>query len=217
MMTPKEVLNWAVTTGCYRLSPGCNSCPSYWEHFSAEKDYTPVIHEDILDEPLMNPKASVYEVAFGSDLFHSEIPLEFQRRVFEVMNKANWHKFSVGTKRIARLALLGFNFDWTENIQVTVPVESGEYDWRLDILKGIPAKKKAVSIVPILGPFDNDIDFTGIDIVGVAPETWGYKRPHNPKWIEHIKRRCLEQEITVSDNTILYSHEGNKTHAVRQV
>ena len=217
MMTPKEVLNWAVTTGCYRLSPGCNSCPSYWEHFDKGKDYTPVIHEDILDEPLMNPKASVYEVAFGSDLFHSEIPLEFQRRVFEVMNKADWHKFSVGTKRIARLALLGFNFDWTENIQVTVPVESGEYDWRIDILRTLPAKKKAVSIVPILGPFDSDIDFTGIDVVGIAPETWGYKRPHDPKWIEHIKQRCLEQEITVSDNTILYSHEGNKTHAVRQV
>ena len=217
MMTPKEVLNWAVTTGCYRLSPGCNSCPSYWEHFSAEKDYTPVIHEDILNEPLMNPKASVYEVAFGSDLFHSDIPLEFQRRVFEVMNKANWHKFSVGTKRIARLALLGFNFEWTENIQVTVPVESGEYDWRIDILRTLPAKKKAVSIVPILGPVDSDIDFTGIDVVGIAPETWGYKRPHDPKWIEHIKQRCLEQEITISDNTILYSHEGNKTHAVRQV
>ena len=217
MMTPKEVLNWAVTTGCYRLSPGCNSCPSYWEHFDKGKDYTPVIHEDILDEPLMIPKASVYEVAFGSDLFHSDIPLEFQRRVFQVMNKANWHKFSVGTKRIARLALLGFNFDWTENIQVTVPVESGEYDWRIDILRTLPAKKKAVSIVPILGPFDSDIDFTGIDVVGIAPETWGYKRPHDPKWIEHIKQRCLEQEITITDNTILYSHEGNKSHAVRQV
>ena len=61
MMTPTEVLNWAVTTGCYRLSPGCNSCPSYWEHFNTGKDYTPVIHEDILDEPLMNPKSSTYE------------------------------------------------------------------------------------------------------------------------------------------------------------
>ena len=215
MMTPNKVLNWAVTTGCYRLSPGCNSCPSYWEYFSEKKDYKPVIHEEILDEPLMNPQASAYEVAFGSDLFHSDIPLEFQRRVFEVMNKAHWHTFSVGTKRIARLALLSFNFDWTENIQVTVPVESGEYTWRIDILKGLPAKKKAVSIVPILGPFDDDIDFTGIDVVSAAPETWGYKRPHNSKWIEHIRQKCMEQEITFSNNTILYSHEGKKSHAVR--
>lgn len=217
MNSPKNVLNWPVVTGCFRISAGCNSCPSYWEYFEEGKDYKPVVHEDILQDPLMNPQPSTYEVAFGSDLFHNDVTLDFQRKVFEVMNKAHWHYFSVGTKRIARTAMLHFNFEWTDNIQLTVGVESGEYDWRIDILKGIPAKKKAVSIVPILGPFDSGIDFTGIDIVGVAPETWGYKRPHNPKWIEHIKRRCLEQEITVSDSTILYSHEGNKTHAVRQV
>ena len=217
MMTPNKVLNWAVTTGCYRLSSGCNSCPSYWEYFSEKKDYKPVIHEEILDEPLMNPQASAYEVAFGSDLFHSDIPLEFQRRVFEVMNKAHWHTFSVGTKRIARLALLHFNFNFTKNIQVTVPVESGEYDWRIDILRGLPAKRKAVSIVPMLGPFDEDVDFTGIDIVGAAPETWGYKRPCDPEWIAMIRRKCLEQEITFSGDTVVYSTEGDKAYAVRSV
>ena len=217
MMTPKDVLNWPVVTGCYRLSIGCNSCPSYWEYQEKGKSYNPVTHEEVLEEPLMNPEPSDYEVAFGSDLFHSDVPLDFQRRVFEVMNKAHWHNFSVGTKRIARLALLHFNFTWANNIMVTVPVESGEYTWRIDILKGLPAKKKAISIVPILGPFDDDIDFTGIDVVGVAPETWGYKRPHDPKWIEHIRQKCMEQEIKFSNNTILYSHEGIKSHAVRQV
>ena len=217
MMTPKDVLNWPVVTGCYRLSIGCNSCPSYWEYQEKGKSYNPVTHEEVLEEPLMNPEPSDYEVAFGSDLFHSDVPLDFQRRVFEIMNKAHWHNFSVGTKRIARLALLHFNFTWANNIMVTVPVESGEYTWRIDILKGLPAKKKAISIVPILGPFDDDIDFTGIDVVGVAPETWGYKRPHDPKWIEHIRQKCMEQEIKFSNNTILYSHEGNKSHAVRQV
>ena len=215
MMFPKEVLNWPVVTGCERISPGCNSCPSFWEYFDEGKDYSPVLHEPILNEPLLNPEPSTYEVAFGSDLFHNDVPLEFQRTVFETMNKADWHKFSVGTKRIARVALLHFNFKWTDNIQLTVGVESGEYAWRIDMLKGIPAKKKAVSIVPILGPFDRDIDFTGIDIVGVAPETWGYQRPHDPQWIENIRRNCFEQEITMSNNTILYSHEGNKSHAVR--
>jgi len=215
MMFPKDILNWPIVTGCQRISEGCNSCPSYWEYFNEEKDYSPKIHPEILDDPLMNPEPSSYEVAFGSDLFHENVPLPFQRRVFEVMNKAHWHNFSVGTKRIARTALMHFHFDWTDNIQLTVGVESGSYAWRINILKGIPAKKKAVSIVPILGPFDKNIDFTGIDVVGVAPETWGYKRPYDPQWIENIKRNCLEQEITMSENTILYSHEGNKSHAVR--
>ena len=217
MMFPKEILNWPVVTGCYRISTGCNSCPSYWEYFEEGKDYTPVVHEDVLQDPLMNPEPSTYEVAFGSDLFHNDVTLEFQRKVFEVMNKAHWHFFSVGTKRIARTALLHFNFKWTDNIQLTVPVESGEYAWRIDILKGIPAKKKAISMAPILGPFDNDIDFTGIDIVGVVPETWGYKRPHDPKWIDHIKRRCLEQEVTFSNHKIVYEQEGTKKYDPRPV
>ena len=102
-----------------------------------------------------------------------------------------------------------------EGSTITVGVESGEYAWRVNMLRGIPAKKKAVSIVPILGPFDRYIDFSGIDVVGVAPETWGYKRPHDPEWIANIRMNCLEQEITMSDNSILYLHEGNKSHAVR--
>ena len=215
MMFPKEVLNWPVVTGCERISPGCNSCPSFWEYFDEGKDYSQVIHKDILEEPLLNPEPSTYEVAFGSDLFHNDVPLEFQREVFEIMNKAHWHSFSVGTKRIARVALLHFNFKWSKNIQLTVGVESGDYACRIDMLRGIPAKKKAVSIVPILGPFDRYIDFSGIDVVGVAPETWGYKRPHDPEWIANIRMNCLEQEITMSDNSILYLHEGNKSHAVR--
>ena len=51
MMFPKEVLNWPVVTGCERISPGCNSCPSFWEYFDEGKDYSPVIHKDILEEP----------------------------------------------------------------------------------------------------------------------------------------------------------------------
>ena len=98
---------------------------------------------------------------------------------------------------------------------MTVPVESGEYDWRIDILRGLPAKRKAVSIVPMLGPFDEDVDFTGIDIVGAAPETWGYKRPCDPKWIAMIRRKCLEQEITFSGGTVVYSTEGDKVYAVK--
>ena len=58
-------LNWPLVTGCYRLSEGCNSCPSFWEYEEQGKDYTPRIHEEILEEPLSNPDPSLYEVAFG--------------------------------------------------------------------------------------------------------------------------------------------------------
>ena len=216
MMTPNQVLNWAVATGCYRLSPGCNSCPSYWEHLEAGKDYSPVEHPEILDEPLMNPQASHYEVAFGSDLFHLDVTLEFQRRVFEVMNKAHWHTFSVGTKRIKRLSTLRMNFEWTDNIWVTVPVESSDYEWRIDILKTLPAKKKVISIVPMLGAFSQNVNFRGIDIVGAVPETWGYKRPCDPRWIEHIRKACIRDDVPFGMDHVVYETEKDKKYAIRQ-
>jgi|TARA_R100001530_G_scaffold32429_2_gene25486 protein gp37 len=210
-----EILNWPVVTGCYRLSEGCNSCPSYWEYMEEGRSYDPVEHPEILEEPLMNPKPSTYEVAFGSDLFHGDITLAFQQSVFEIMNKAHWHRFSVGTKRVARMHLYSPQFTWTDNIIATVPIESGEYEWRIDILKKLPAKTKVISMAPILGPFSTDIDFEGIDAVGIVPETWGYKRPYDPEWGENIRRQCLEQEVSFGTESILYVKEGQKAHAIR--
>ena len=38
-----------------------------------------------------------------SDLFHKEVAFEFVDRVFETMERANWHTFQVLTKRSSRL------------------------------------------------------------------------------------------------------------------
>ncbi len=211
----KEVINWPVVTGCFRLSEGCNSCPSYWEYKEEGKDYHPTEHPEILLEPLMNPQPSIYEVAFGSDLFHGEVSIPFQEEVFEIMNKAHWHRFSVVTKRIGRASIHRGHFEWSDNIILGVPVESGTYEWRIDLLRGMPAKTKFVSICPILGPFSSNLNLSGIDAVGVVEETWGYKRFADPKWKEDIYRQCLEQEVSYGDGAIIYEREGNKNYAVR--
>lgn len=207
-------LNWPLVTGCYRLSEGCNSCPSFWEYEEQGKDYTPRIHEEILEEPLANPEPSLYEVAFGSDLFHGDVPLAFQQRVFAVMNEAHWHQFSVGTKRVARLLLHSPQFTWTDNIMVKVPVESGEYEWRIDKLRRIPAKTRIVSMAPLLGPVSKNLNLQGIDAVGVVPETWGYKRPYDPEWGENVRRQCLEQGVAFSTESIIYEKEDQRTYAI---
>ena len=80
----------------------------------------------------------------------------------------------------------------------------------IDILKKLPAKTKVISMAPILGPFSTDIDFEGIDAVGIVPETWGYKRPYDPEWGENIRRQCLEQEVSFGTESILYVKEGQK-------
>lgn len=211
-----EVINWQVVTGCDRLSEGCNSCPSYWEYLEKGESYAPVEHPDAVGEPLMNPEPSFYDVAFGSDLFHADVTLNFQKMVFDVMNRANWHQFSINTKRIGRALIHSPAFKWTENISLAVPVESKDYEWRIDLLKRTPARTKMLSIAPILGPFSDDLDLSGIDAVGVQEETWGYKRYADPKWKEDIYRQCLEQEVSFGDGHIVYETEGTKKYAVRQ-
>jgi protein gp37 len=209
-----SILNWPVVTGCARVSDGCNSCPSYWEYKRLGKSYNPVEHPEVLNIPLENPNPSHYEVAFGSDLFHVDVELAFQKKVFALMNEAHWHTFSVGTKRIGRALIHSSMFTWSDNIICTVPVESGQYEWRIDLLRHMPAKKKVISIVPILGPFSSDLDLSGIDAVGVKEETWGYRRPADPKWAEDIHRQCLAQKVAFGDTAMTYNKEGQDSYAV---
>jgi protein gp37 len=209
-----QISNWPVVTGCHRVSEGCNSCPSYWEYEAEGKSYEPVEHPTVLDTPLLNSEPTHYEVAFGSDLFHADVTLNFQKLVFEVMNKADWHTFSVGTKRIGRALIYSSSLKWSDNIVCTVPIESGKYEWRIDLLRRMPAKTKVISIVPILGPFSSDLDLSGIDAVGVTEETWGYKRPADPAWKKDIQRQCLEQEVSFGDTALTYVKEGQEQYAI---
>jgi protein gp37 len=47
-----------------------------------------------------------------SDLFQDGVPLDFIKKVFSVMKRADWHRFQVLTKRGDRLAELSQQLDW---------------------------------------------------------------------------------------------------------
>ncbi len=106
--TNKAVMkNWPVVTGCYRISHGCFSCPSYWEYLKDGKDYSIKIHDEELLAPSMNTVTTTYNVAFGSDLFHEDVPVNFIARVFQIMNSCPQHNFEIITKRINQVFYLG--------------------------------------------------------------------------------------------------------------
>jgi protein gp37 len=58
----------------------------------------------MLERPLGWKKPQTIFVNSMSDLFHDDVPVEFIRRAFEVMVRADWHRFQVLTKRAERLA-----------------------------------------------------------------------------------------------------------------
>ena len=191
--------NWEIVTGCERLTPGCDSCPSYWHYEANGLDYacTPQMHN--LEIPSYDPFSKIYSVALGSDLFHESVGIDDIKQIFASMNKARHHCFEILTKRIERAYCISKELEWTENIWLGVALESGLYRWRVDYLRDIPAKHKYISACPILGAFPQ-MNLHGINQVSVVEETWGLKRPMKNEWVDDLKEQCKNQEVEFTIN-----------------
>ena len=195
--------NLEVVTGCLRISPGCDSCPSYHTYKKEGRDYSPVFHHEVLKEPYLNKEPTLYYIAFGSDLLHESITDEQIASVFKMMNECNWHRFNMGTKRIERMSYLAHKFLWTHNIIAGTHIESHEYMWRLNLLKTIPALTRQLAFAPLLGPV-GPIDLMGIDEVHIAFEDYGLKRLPAREWVENIQNQCVAQATPCSIDQFLW-------------
>ena len=129
-----------------------------------------------------------------SDMFHAEVPSEFIFRVFDVMRRANWHRFQVLTKRSERLLGLGRQLPWVENIWMGVSVESDGYTDRIDHLRCTGAATKFLSLEPLLGPLD-DLGLQGIDWVIVGGESGPGARTMKPEWVTSIRDQCVDANV----------------------
>jgi hypothetical protein len=92
----------------------------------------------MLERPLGWKKPQTIFVNSMSDLFHDDVPVEFIRRAFEVMVRADWHRFQVLTKRAERLAATASDLSWPDNVWMGVSVESYRYRHRVDSLRRTP-------------------------------------------------------------------------------
>jgi len=190
-----EAINWEVVTGCERLTPGCDNCPTYWNHKKLGLDYHPQTHSEALRDPLANKVSSLYLVAAGSDLFHEAVRTEFILEVFRVMHLAYWHHFEVGSKRIERMATLSDrSLIWRENMLAFTGVESAEYKWRIDVLRKIEARRM-VSFGPMVGRV-GEVNLEGIEVAGAVVEDYGPKpRPIPDEWVEHLRIQAEGQNV----------------------
>ncbi len=122
---------WNPITGCTKISEGCKHC--YAERMARrlkamgqenyKNGFQLSLHPDSLQLPLSWKKPQTIFVNSMSDLFHEDIPLEYIKRVFEVMNEASWHQFQILTKRAERLFELNKELTWARNIWMGVSVE----------------------------------------------------------------------------------------------
>lgn len=193
---------WNPVTGCTKVSPGCKNCyaermarrlkamgqPNYLTGFGL------ALHERALELPYRWKKPQVIFVNSMSDLFHEDVPLDFISKVFEVMNRADRHRYQVLTKRSKKLVEFQNHLDWTENIWMGVSVESEIYKDRIDDLRKTGAKIKFLSLEPLLGPLPK-LDLTGIDWVIVGGESGPGARPIKEEWVTDIRDQCQDASV----------------------
>src|SRR5437016_10877018 len=171
---------WNPMTGCTKISAGCDHCYAYTIAHVKTRDvylrqlpvkdtpanrtdpFAPRFWADRIEQPLHWREPRRVFVNSMSDVFHAQFRLEMIQRVFDVMNRADWHQFQVLTKRPERALRFSDRLTWTENIWIGTSIEDMEVAHRAEHLRQIPAAVRFISAEPLLGPVE-ELNLDGID------------------------------------------------------
>lgn len=193
---------WNPVTGCSKVSPGCLNCyaermakrlqamgqPNYRDGFAVRA------HEHMLETPLSWARPRMVFVNSMGDLFHEEVPVDFIKRVFEVMERTPRHTYQLLTKRAERLAEVAPLLLWPDNVWMGVTVEDNERLARVERLREIPSAVKFLSIEPLLGPLP-DLNLDGIDWAIVGGESGPRARPMQQEWVCYVRDACVGASV----------------------
>lgn len=202
---------WNPTTGCDRVSPGCDNCYALSlaarlkamgsAKYQADGDprtsgpgFGVTVHEAALRIPERWRAPRVIFVNSMSDLFHARVPAPFVHQVFDVMLRTPRHTYQVLTKRSTRLARLAPTLPWPENVWMGVSVENVGQIGRIEDLRHVRAAVRFLSIEPLLGPLPL-LDLTNIDWVIVGGESGTAARPLDPAWVRDVRDQCIASRV----------------------
>lgn len=203
-------VTWNPTTGCNRTSPGCDHCyaltlakrlkamgqPKYQQDGDPKTSgpgFGLTIHDAVVDLPRSWTAPRTVFVNSMSDLFHEDVPDSFIAKVFAVMAETPQHTYQVLTKRAQRLHRLSESLPWPPNVWMGVSVENQRYAFRTKHLQEVPAAVRFLSIEPMLGPVNADLD--GIGWVIVGGESGAGARPINADWVRHVREQCVTDGV----------------------
>lgn len=193
---------WNPVTGCTKISDGCKNCYACklagrlqrMGNIRYKNGFDVTLHEDILERPYQWKKPRTIFVNSMSDLFHEDIPDEFIKKVFKVMNETPHHKYQILTKREERMASIAPKLEWTDNIWQGVTIEGQDYIKRLDYLRRVPSKIRFISFEPLLTEI-KDIDLSGIHWAIIGGESGPGARPIMENWVLSLKEQCLNYNV----------------------
>ncbi|MER9302101.1 DUF5131 family protein [Mesorhizobium sp. M0293] len=216
---------WNPVAGCTILTAGCTNCyamrmAARLEAMGVEKyagltrktggrsKWTGKINLDraSLLIPATWSKPRRVFVNSMSDLFHADVPPEFIRDVWNIMEETQRHTYQILTKRPDRMAdiLLKEDFKVLPNVWLGTSVEDGRVLHRIDELRLVPAAIRFVSYEPLIGSVAG-ARLEGIHWAIVGGESGPNARPMDPKWIDEIFDQCTD-----SDATFFFKQWGGK-------
>jgi protein gp37 len=215
-------VTWNPTTGCDRISAGCDNCyaltlakrlkamgqPKYQndgDPRTSGPGFGLTIHPDALQLPYTWSGHRVVFVNSMSDLFHARVPVEFVRQMFAVIADTPQHTYQVLTKRSARLPKIAGRLEWPPNLWMGVSVEDATTLYRVGHLRSVPAAVRFLSCEPLLGPLDG-LDLTGIGWVIAGGESGVNYRPMDYAWVAAIRDQC-----TTADVPFFFKQWGGRT------
>lgn len=204
---------WNPTTGCTRVSTGCDNCyaatlasgrlsdvylrglPVVDTAVNRADPFAVRLWPDRLDQPARWKDQRVIFVNSMSDLFHAEVPDAYVRKIFEIMLEIDRHVYQVLTKRPSRARrFFQKNLDLfpsgeiPSHIWMGTSVENQEVIYRVEHLRNVPAAVRFLSCEPLLGPLN--LDLSSIHWVIVGGESGvGYRRME-ADWVRGIRDQC---------------------------
>lgn len=197
---------WNPVTGCTKIGPGCDNC--YAERFAErwrgikghpyEQGFDLRLWPNRVDQPLRWKKPRMIFVNSMSDLFHKDVDRAFIDKVFETMERANWHVFQILTKRSSLMKKYvseryGPNAV-PNNIWLGVSVEDSPHSSRIEHLKQINSPARFISFEPLLGAI-GPIDLTGIAWAIVGGESGPNARVMMKDWAIELRDTCARDNV----------------------
>lgn len=196
---------WNPTTGCDRISPGCDNCYALTlakrlkamgnAKYQADGDprtsgpgFGLTEHEDALQIPLTWRSPRTVFVNSMSDLWHAHVSDDFIQRVFDVMAATPQHTYQLLTKRPRRVVRMAEDLPWPSNVWMGVSVETQAFEWRVDDLRRVPAAVRFVSAEPLLEQVTLDLD--GIHWLIAGGESGPNHRPIRDEWVRDLRDQC---------------------------
>ncbi len=197
--------SWNPLTGCKKVSPGCRHCYASWQHNRMHANFPHLYgpkFEDVsfnLDhlskgnDPLHWKTPKIVFVCSMSDLFYEKHTSKQIEAVLKHIEKTQWHRYVVLTKRPERMRDFFKNCPIPSNVWLGVTCEDRKHGIpRVEILKTIGTGIKCVSMEPLLEDL-GDTRLKGIDWIMVGGERvcngrQGSTTALKPAWVRKLLR-----------------------------